>query len=230
VNRRNPPWVRDELMLALDLYMRYDPSRISKKHRELIALSKTLKKLPLHKRIPDRKTFRSPSSIYMQLRTFMSLDPRTRAAGLTHANKLEKKIWKEFSRDLETLNRIAVAIRALAKSSVIKLLKTSVEEESSCPAGKLLYRFHKKLEANRKLNERKKKQSRSLKCELCGFDFEKTYGPVGKGYIELHHKVPLSQLSHSRKARLADLMLICSNCHSIIHRQLGFLRRNFTIR
>jgi len=228
--KRNPPWTRDELILALDLYTRYNPSRITNKHREVIALSKILKKLPLHKKIPDRKHFRNPNSVFMRLKTFISCDPHTKGKGLTHANKLEKRIWKEFSRDIETLNKIASAIRSLANSPLIKTLNSPFEEEDACPAGKLLYRFHKKLEASRKMNERKKKRSGVLKCELCGFDFEEKYGPVGKGYIEVHHKIPLHELRPQRKARMAHLMLICSNCHRIVHRQLGFLRRTLTIR
>jgi len=223
--KKNPPWVRDELILALDLYTRYNPSRITTKHREVIALSKILKKLPLHKNIPDRKHFRNPNSVSMRLKTFISCDPHTKGKGLTHANKLEKHIWKEFSRDLETLNKIASAIRSLASSSLVRSLNTPAEEEDACPAGKLLYRFHKRLEASRKLNERKKKRSGTLKCELCGFDFEEKYGPVGKGYIELHHKIPLAQLRPNRKNRLSDLILVCSNCHRMLHRQLSVPRR-----
>ena len=29
-------------------------------------------------------------------------------------------------------------------------------------------------------------------CIACGFDFEKTYGTHGKGFIEVHHIKPLS--------------------------------------
>ncbi|KPJ73372.1 hypothetical protein AMJ52_03840 [candidate division TA06 bacterium DG_78] len=217
--KRNP-WTRDELILALDLYTRYNPSRISKHHREIIALSKILKKLPLHKKIQDRKRFRNPNSVYMKLQTFMSCDPHTKATGLTHVSKLEISIWKEFSQDLAILNKIAVAIRQLAKSAVIKSLNTVYAEESDAPAGKLLFRLHKKCEDRPKLVQKKKKRARILKCEICSFDFEKTYGPVGKGFIEMHHKVPLFQLRPTRKTRLSDLILVCSNCHHILHRML----------
>src|SRR5205807_269878 len=33
-----------------------------------------------------------------------------------------------------------------------------------------------------------------LRCEVCRFDFRATYGERGTGFIEGHHKVPLSQL------------------------------------
>lgn len=218
MSKRNPAWVRDELILTLDLYTRYNPSRISKTHPEVIALSKILKKLPLHRHRPDRKRFRNPNSVYMTLRTFMSLDPLCKATGLTHVNKLEKTVWKEFSRDLKILNDVAVAIKSLANSPVIKSLITPDEEESEVSEGKLLFRLHKKHETNRKLVQQKKKRTRSLKCEMCSFDFEAKYGPLGRGYIEIHHNIPLSKLNPSRKTRLSDLILVCPNCHCMLHR------------
>jgi len=43
--RRNPVWSRDELILALDLYMRHCPSFPNDKHPEVIALSSSLSDL-----------------------------------------------------------------------------------------------------------------------------------------------------------------------------------------
>ena len=31
------------------------------------------------------------------------------------------------------------------------------------------------------------------KCAVCGFDFEKIYGQLGKNFIEVHHMVPVSE-------------------------------------
>lgn len=216
---RNPPWTRDELILALDVYLRYNPSKISKHHPEIMNLSRTLRKLPLHRHKGDRKSFRSPASVYMQLRTFMSLDPRSRAAGLTHVNKLEQQIWREYSRDLSTLNKLAVALRSLSNSPLAKELNNPVAEEDDCPAGRLLFRLHKRLESNDKLVEMKRQRARALQCDLCGFDFEKTYGAIGKGYVEIHNRVPLTQMRANTRTRLSDLILVCSNCHRMLHRQ-----------
>jgi len=182
-------------------------------------LSNALRKLPIHRHRGDRKTFRSPASVYMQLRTFMSLDPRSRAAGLTHVNKLEQQIWRGYSRDLTTLNKLAVALRSLSNSPLAKELADPVAEEDDCPAGKLLFRLHKRLELNDKLNEIKKQRTRTFKCELCSFDFEQTYGPIGKGYIEIHNRTPLTHMRANKQTRLSDLMLVCSNCHRMLHRQ-----------
>lgn len=57
---------------------------------------------------------------------------------------------------------------------------------------------------------------------LCGFDFVAAYGPHGEGYIECHHVIPL-HASGEVKTRLEDLVLICANCHRMIHRRAPWL-------
>jgi predicted HNH restriction endonuclease len=65
------------------------------------------------------------------------------------------------------------------------------------------------------------KREGSLVCEICGFDYEETYGSFGKGFIEAHHLVPLSTLQGTpAKTSIADLIVICSNCHRMVHRCL----------
>ena len=60
---------------------------------------------------------------------------------------------------------------------------------------------------------------RGLTCEACGFNFEEFYGARGKGYAEVHHKVPLSETRSERRTDpVSDLTILCSNCHRMIHR------------
>jgi 5-methylcytosine-specific restriction enzyme A len=57
-------------------------------------------------------------------------------------------------------------------------------------------------------------------CQGCGFDFEKTYGEIGRGYIEVHHVKPLCEGEGAVKINAdTDLICVCSNCHRIIHRR-----------
>lgn len=58
-----------------------------------------------------------------------------------------------------------------------------------------------------------------LRCEVpgCGFDFEETYGILGKRYAHVHHEVPLSSYSKPRKTKLSELRIVCANCHAMIH-------------
>lgn len=56
------------------------------------------------------------------------------------------------------------------------------------------------------------------KCFICGFDFEKVYGNVGKGYIQVHHLKLISEAKDVYEIDpIKDLIPVCANCHSIIH-------------
>ena len=56
------------------------------------------------------------------------------------------------------------------------------------------------------------------KCKACGFDYEKTYGPFGKDFIEIHHINPLAvQESEIVINPETDLIPLCANCHRMIH-------------
>lgn len=55
-------------------------------------------------------------------------------------------------------------------------------------------------------------------CSVCGFDFEAAYGPLGRGYIHVHHVVPLAEVGGEYELNPeTDLVPICPNCHAMIH-------------
>ena len=56
-------------------------------------------------------------------------------------------------------------------------------------------------------------------CSICSFDFGLTYGKWGEGFAEVHHVVPLSKTKEERiTGVIDDLAVVCSNCHSMLHR------------
>jgi predicted HNH restriction endonuclease len=59
-----------------------------------------------------------------------------------------------------------------------------------------------------------------LKCEVpgCGFDFEAVYGELGRDYAQVHHLNPLGDRTTPSQTKLADLAVVCANCHAMIHR------------
>jgi hypothetical protein len=65
-----------------------------------------------------------------------------------------------------------------------------------------------------------KEASGKLCCEVpgCGFDFEEIYGEIGEDYIQVHHKKQLAKLEAPEKTKLSDLVVVCANCHAMIHR------------
>jgi 5-methylcytosine-specific restriction protein A len=45
------------------------------------------------------------------------------------------------------------------------------------------------------------------------------YGELGEGFAECHHRTPLGELTGKTRTRLADLAIVCANCHRILHRK-----------
>ena len=76
-------------------------------------------------------------------------------------------------------------------------------------------------ERNRSLVAAKKKQVLAncghLECAVCRFDFAKTYGKLGENFCEVHHLKPLSASDNTMRTTLADLAIVCSNCHRMLH-------------
>lgn len=61
---------------------------------------------------------------------------------------------------------------------------------------------------------------KGCKCSICNFDFEKTYGDIGKGFIHIHHIVPISEIKESYRVDYdKDLIPVCPNCHAMLHRK-----------
>jgi 5-methylcytosine-specific restriction protein A len=88
--------------------------------------------------------------------------------------------------------------------------------------GGVIMRLHKRYERDPKLVREKRKAAAAagtLACEVCGFDFEKAYGELGAGYVEVHHKKPVHTLTFGTKTNLEDLALLCANCHRMAHRR-----------
>jgi predicted HNH restriction endonuclease len=81
------------------------------------------------------------------------------------------------------------------------------------------HRTREKKRREAKLTEVKNAKGK-LCCEApgCGFDFFATYGEVGEDYIHVHHIKPLASRLAPEKTPLADLVLVCANCHAMIHR------------
>lgn len=223
---RTPKWERDELILALDVFFRHYPKHISKSHPDVIELSEILNRLPIHSSKPDEKAFRNQNSVYMKLSNFLRLDPNYTGKGLERGGRLEEEIWKEFSNNVELLSKVAQSIRV-----GIEYIddNRTMEDDDEFREGKILYRVHKTHERNSNITKKAKnlaEKNGNLKCQVCGFDFYENYGELGKGYIECHHTIPVSQYSADQKTSIEDLVLVCSNCHRMLHRKRPWISEN----
>jgi hypothetical protein len=74
----NPDWLRDELILALNVYLKHRPNPPAKESPEIIALSDTLNRLGKELFPPEQRasTFRNTNGVYMKLMNFRRLDPQ----------------------------------------------------------------------------------------------------------------------------------------------------------
>lgn len=216
---RNPPWSREELILALDLYFRVDRKLEGPQHPEVVKLSDLLNRLPAHDEGPRSGTFRNPAGVAMKLGNLRAHDPGYGGKGLPRGNKLEGQIWMEFASRPAELRAVAAAIESgIGEAS----REAPIDEDEEFPEGDVLSRIHRGRERNRKAVAKKKQQvlrdTGKLACEVCGFDFEAAYGRLGRGFAECHHTIPLSELTGRTTSRLQDFAVLCANCHRMIHR------------
>jgi 5-methylcytosine-specific restriction protein A len=227
---RNPTWSRDELVLALDLYVRFKGNPPGKTSKDILELSKLLNKMGAQ--IANRKSdFRNPNGVYMKVMNFRRFDPSYISQGkkgLQRGGKLEGDVWQDFAADPHKLKETANAIRLIVtKGQIPEASEEEDEEFAEAEEGRILTRIHRSRERSRELVEKKKfsvlKTHGHLKCEACSFDFEVTYGERGKGFIEAHHIKPVHTLTPGEKTRLEDLVLLCSNCHRILHTRRPWL-------
>lgn len=229
---RNPKWHRDEIILALDLYFSSDRGSINDKNPRIIEVSQILNDLPLFPDRPDEVKFRNANGVTLKLSNFLAFDPDYKGKGMTGGSKLDEQVFKEFFRKRDQLRAIANEIRKISKDSEIKNKIYSIEEDEQTMndmvmEGQVLYKLHKVRERDIKIVQKKKEQAINLlgklMCEACVFEFESFYGNIGKGYIECHHRIPLSSMKLASKTTLDDLALVCSNCHRMLHRSIDYL-------
>lgn len=59
------------------------------------------------------------------------------------------------------------------------------------------------------------------RCQVCGFSFEETYGPWGKGFAIVHHLRMLADGGGEKRETdpKTDLAVLCANCHCMVHRR-----------
>jgi 5-methylcytosine-specific restriction protein A len=81
------------------------------------------------------------------------------------------------------------------------------------------YRLHFRIERNSNISK-KVKEFKGYICEACYFNFEDRYGALGRQFIEAHHITPIANLGIGQfQINIqTDFAVLCSNCHSMIHR------------
>jgi predicted HNH restriction endonuclease len=203
LRRRNPTWLRDELIIALDLYLRYAGNPPPKGSAEIDELSETLNRLGRYLGIATEDRFRNVNGVYMKLMNFRRFDPVFTQAGrrgLSRGGKEEEEVWNKFAPDPDRCREVAKTIQEtlthLQEGETIAVVAEDWIEEAE--EGRVVTGMHRGHERSSALTETKKRRTLAtlgrLVCEACGFDFHKRYGDHGEGFIECHHTKPVHAL------------------------------------
>ena len=224
---RNPNWTRDELIVTLDFYLIHAPDIPLKNTQEISRLSTFLNQLQTRMGGDRPEKFRNLNGVYMKLMNFKRLDPEYEGKGLERGNKDEEVVWNRYYSKRDELRRVSNAIRSFVSSEAIPSAEFEADDYEG-EEGQLLTRVHRYRERDSRLVKRKKEsvlvKGKALVCGVCEFDFAAVYGDRGHGFIECHHRKPLSELSpQGESTSMADLSLVCSNCHRMIHKSRPWL-------
>ncbi|KES07107.1 HNH endonuclease [Streptomyces toyocaensis] len=222
---RIPAWTEDELVLAGALVARNGWRELRTRDPEVQELSELLRSLPLHtaeaRALPG---FRSPDSVSRKTTDFMT-NHGAYAGKATRCGKPTLLMIQAFTERESEMCQAARAITESISSGELHLIPPQPDEVDETGAtaveGRLLVRRALFRERDPSLRARKvervRRQGLPLRCEVCTFDFARTYGELGDGYIEVHHVTPL-HVAGARETRLDDLACLCANCHRMCHR------------
>lgn len=105
------------------------------------------------------------------------------------------------------------------------------QDDSSFSEGRKLLRKHICRERNHALIVKAKEKFKEehdgkIYCEVCDFDFFVNYGELGEGFIEAHHTKAVSEMAEGERTDVKDIAMVCSNCHSMLHRRKPWLNRD----
>lgn len=220
VTEPNPDWAEDEIILACDLISRHGWRWLAATHPEVIELSELLRRYSRHPEELRGPTFRNPNGVARKTADIATQHPQSTGAA-TRGNRLDREVLGQFLRDSDGMAARAREIRAAIDTPEASVSVPDIDLNASADEGGILERVQLVRERNPRLRRDKIAAAiaagYTLACEVCTFDFERTYGERGRHYIEVHHRTPL-HISGSTRTKLTDLALLCSNCHRMIHR------------
>lgn len=216
----NPPWSRDETILALDLYHQANGTPLPRNDRRVQALSVFLRNLPYSRNKSRNDTYRNPDSVAFKL---LNIRAVATGKGLNNVSSTDRAVWRELGAEPTKVRRLASLIRRGAAISETLPVAIDQDEGEEFEEGRTLTLWHKTRERNRKIRQKllaKKRRAGALTCELCGLVSSIRSRRYEDAAFEAHHLIPISQ-SLQPVTRLSDMALLCANCHRLLHRAIS---------
>ena len=137
--------------------------------------------------------------------------------GEVHLDEYEIRVEKPSRFVFTTRRHEAAAIGALATEA--RTHGSGSDEFTPDPEGQKRIRQHVSYERSPR-NRARAIEIHGAICTVCGFDFNEFYGAdLARDYVEVHHTLPVSEVNGGVVNPETDLVPVCSNCHSMAHRE-----------
>lgn len=215
----NPDWTRDETILALELYLACGGSIPSGRDPRVIKLSERLRSLAIHPTKNRVDSFRNPDGVSFKLQNLRQV---ASGKGLANVSKTDREVWAAFGHRPEEVTKLAALISDVGSSPEADAFSTIALEEEFFE-GRLVTAVHHRRERSPKLRAKllaARASAGKLCCDGCGWAPGTVDAIIADAAFEAHHLAPLAATG-PRSSRLADLALLCANCHRLVHRWIA---------
>lgn len=214
----NPDWSRDEVILALDLYLSCGGGIPSGSDPRVEALSKVLRSLTVHPESSRVGSFRNPDGVSFKLQNIRQV---ASGRGLSNVSRVDREVWAAYGDKPAEVKRLAAAILSLASPGSEST--ESDEGEDIFVEGGVLTAYHRRRERSPKLRKAllaKRSKNGKLCCDACDWAPANSDERLSRAAFEAHHLLPLATVGES-KTKVSDAALLCSNCHRLVHRWIA---------
>lgn len=205
-------WVRDEVLLALDLLLNSEDQIFGPNDKRISELSRLLQSLPIVSPEDRNPYFRNFAGVRRQILTFAwSLKKDEKAS---HVGMEFYRVFQEFENDKYYLNQIATAI----KKCLPVAKKIYFADKSECEGfqeGSLLGHLHRYFEKD--CGSEFIRDFYFSSCSICGIRADHIYSQKNMGFIDLHLLIPPVEYEEKMRFKKTDFVEVCPNCHRMLH-------------
>jgi 5-methylcytosine-specific restriction protein A len=230
---KNPNWTREETILVLDLIVESGMKAPSKTSDKVKELSTFLQAFAVHPLTARNAKFRDADGVYMKMHNLLSCDLRSGKKGLK-TSKMDRAVWAEFIDGGKSTQAEAKRIRA--NVTALKSLESleEADDDEEVTEGSMSEKVHRRRDRARGLRPKvltrhRKANGGKLHCDCCSAKERKRLGAVAEAEFEAHHKVPLASDAGKTKTKVSDLVVLCANCHRLIHALMRHRKAHVTI-
>ena len=222
----NPDWSRDEVLLALDLYLTCSGSVPGGSDSRVKALSETLRGLSVHPAESRVDSFRNPDGVSFKLQNIRQV---ASGKGLANVSQVDRDIWAQFGAKPDIVKQLAKDIVSLAGAGTtppgdaVVYQNGDSGDDDVFMEGRVLTSYHRRRERSRALRKKlivDRIKKGELACDGCGWTAKHLDEQMAQAGFECHHLVPL-HVAGTSETRIKDVALLCATCHRLVHRWIA---------